>query len=56
MRIDLPRRCPRLWHRWYAWHPIVVARTFIWLEPVWRVQRMDRDGPFWDYWLRKDKP
>jgi hypothetical protein len=24
------------WHKWFAWHPVIVNGTFIWLEYVYR--------------------
>lgn len=31
-----PERDLREWHRWFAWRPVLVDRTWVWLETVER--------------------
>ena len=33
------------WHEWFAWHPITIAGTTIWLETVSR-RRRSKPWPF----------
>jgi hypothetical protein len=36
------------WHLWYAWHPVWVEGTLVWLENVYR-KRSDSSVADWDY-------
>ena len=26
-------------HQWFAWYPVKVGRTWVWLEKIWRVYK-----------------
>lgn len=40
----------REWHKWYAWHPIYVNKTWVWLETVHRKWGME-PGDYTAGWL-----
>lgn len=39
------------WHTWFAWYPINIGKTCIWLERVRRKGKYDADwgGGYWNY-------
>lgn len=55
---------PYLWHFWFAWHPVKVKDTWVWLETVERRVTRPSEGwptgsrswhwrrPKWQYALR----
>jgi hypothetical protein len=46
MRIRVKKRVKNLlvWHRWFAWHPVVIGDHLVWLEPVERICKKDMWG------------
>lgn len=38
----------RGWHRWFAWHPVVVGDQWVWLETVERLHR-ETISEWWEY-------
>jgi hypothetical protein len=44
------------WHRWFAWHPVILDDEIAWLESVWRVRRSSWYDSCWDYSTDKIKP
>lgn len=66
MRIDLSDRdwinARRLWHRWFAWHPVIIGDHLFWLEWVERrggfdhSKNIDRRPPWrWQYRTAEEK-
>jgi len=45
-------RAKKEWHRWFAWHPVVVPHVgMIWLEPVQRRMHSGYNGSWYEYSL-----
>ena len=43
-----------VWHRWFAWHPVTVENTFVWLSYVERKAFECWAGPDFEYRLIKE--
>lgn len=37
------------WHRWFAWHPVVIDGSVVWLERIERQRYSDWNTCFWKY-------
>lgn len=45
------------WHAWFAWYPVKIGKTRVWLERVQRMIEYDREGWSCYYdWLPGDSP
>jgi hypothetical protein len=47
-----PKSCDwKGWHKWFAWHPVNVGGTMVWLETIYRKQKGTGYGatPIWEY-------
>ena len=56
MRINVKRRDAKYrlinggyWHRWFAWHPVKVGHTWVWLETVMRRRMWYHTGVWCGY-------
>lgn len=46
------RRIPgRQWRAWFAWHPVRVYDTVVWMERVARREQLFPSGTRWEYTL-----
>ena len=37
------------WHYWYAWHPILLGKKYVWLESIKRRRIEDGYDAVWEY-------
>ena len=37
------------WHKWFAWYPVTIGDTRVWLEVVSRKLSYDGYTLFWEY-------
>jgi hypothetical protein len=40
------------WHEWFAWHPVLVDREWVWLETVQRKMHCGMEICIWQYEYR----
>ena len=44
-----PREYSYQWHPWYAWHPVTIDKSRVWLEVIERRRFPDAYPLIWDY-------
>jgi len=49
-RLLLRWRRQREWHKWWAWHPVRLNGTTVWLEGI---ERKRHDGHIATYWTHR---
>lgn len=52
MRLTIEPKPYKEWNRWFAWHPIWISNTWVWLETVERkFVCITEGGVFYEYRL-----